>query len=283
LAGTGRASWGRLAAEFLAAKENVDELQVFTNTILAQGWAAPGAELDEGALQARAEPFGLDAIPGEVLVVTAGCDLQDDRIETTICGWTRAGEALILAHVIIWGSPASDETVWVELDELLKSKWKHPAGGIRRVDASIVDSGAFTDAAYAFCFPRLSRRIWAGKGMAGARPALTVAKVKTKTAAHGGRLFLVGVDTVKSTVFSRLQHGRSIRFSNSLEPVYYEQLSSERRVVRYRRGRPVRRFERKHSRARAEALDCLVYNFAARSGVTKPRSAGDRTAQSWAV
>ena len=48
------------------------ELQVFTNTILAQGWNAPGAELDETALQPRAEDFGLNNIPPEVLVVTTG-------------------------------------------------------------------------------------------------------------------------------------------------------------------------------------------------------------------
>jgi phage terminase large subunit GpA-like protein len=264
------ASWGRLAKEFIACKEDASELQVFTNTILAQGWNAPGAELDETALQARAEDFSLNEIPPEVLVVTTGSDLQEDRIETTIVGWTRTAEALVLGHVIIWGAPASDDTVWLELDELLKTKWRHPHGGTLRVDAAIIDSGAFTDAAYAFCFPLLGRRIWAGKGMAGSRPALQMAKVKAKSAAHGGRLFLVGVDTIKQTLFQRLQHGRSIRFSKSLQPVWYEQLAAERRVVRYVRGRPVRRFERKTSRSRAEALDCLVYNFAARSGLTIP-------------
>jgi phage terminase large subunit GpA-like protein len=59
-----------------------------------------------------------------------------------------------------------------------------------------------------------------------------------------------------------------IRFSSTLEPVYYEQLSSEHRVVRYKRGLPVRRFERISGRSRAEALDCLVYAFAARAAVT---------------
>ena len=54
-----------------------------------------------------------------------------------------------------------------------------------------------------------------------------------------------------------------LRFSNALEPSYYEQLASERKVVRYTRGQPVRRFERKPG-ARAEALDCLVYAWAAR-------------------
>jgi phage terminase large subunit GpA-like protein len=263
------ASWGRLAAEFIEAKDRPEELQVFANTVLAQGWSAPGVEIDEAALASRAEDWGLNAIPAEVLIVTAGVDLPDDRIEASIVGWTRSSEALVLGHVVVWGPPATDETAWLELDELLRSKFRHPYGGMLGIDAAIVDSSAYTEAAYSFCFPRLSRRIWAGKGMAGARPALQVAKLKAKSQ-HGGRLFLVGVDTIKSTIFNRLQHGRSIRFSRSLEAVYYEQLTSERRVVRYVKGRPVRRFERKSDRARAEALDCLVYNFAARSGLTIP-------------
>jgi phage terminase large subunit GpA-like protein len=46
--------------------------------------------------------------------------------------------------------------------------------------------------------------------------------------------------------------------------VFYEQLASERRVVRYKRGQPTRRFERIVGK-RAEGLDCLCYCFAARS------------------
>src|SRR5262249_39625237 len=149
-----------------------------------------------------------------------------------------------LAHIVIWGAPATDETAWLELDELLRSRFKHPHGGMLGIDAAIVDNSAYTEAAYAFCLPRLRPLVWAGKGTAGTRPAHTVAKVKAKSQ-HGGRLFLVGVDGIKATIFSRLEHGRSIRFSNTLEPSYFEQLTSERRVVRYVRGRPVRRFERK--------------------------------------
>lgn len=37
-------------------------------------------------------------------------------------------------------------------------------------------------------------------------------------------------------------------------------------MIRYSRGQPERRFERKPG-ARAEAHDCLVYAFSARSGV----------------
>lgn len=101
--------------------------------------------------------------------------------------------------------------------------------------------------------------------MYGARPGFAMAKGKTV----GNRLALVGVDTLKNVIFERLQRGRGIRFSQSLEPIYYEQLAAERRVVRYARGMPVRRFERT-GRTRAEALDCLVYAFAARQAVPIP-------------
>lgn len=255
------AAWGKLAAEFLAAKGNPDTLQTFVNTILAQGWKEAADELEEGELQARAEPWGLDAIPPEVLAVTAGVDVQDDRLEITFIGWSRDA-ALILGHVVIWGSPGDDST-WAELDDLLRTAWPHPGGGTLRLDSAIIDSGdgEWTASVYSFCRSRFSRKIMAGKGVAGTRPPVTASQAK------GVRLFLIGVDGLKSQILTRLSRGRSIRFSADLEAVWFEQLASERRVVRYVRGQPVRRFERKPG-MRAEALDCVVYAFAARQLVT---------------
>jgi phage terminase large subunit GpA-like protein len=255
------ASWSKLAAEFIEAKDDLAELQTFVNTILAQGWREAGAEIDETALASRAEPFGLDRIPVEALVITAGIDLQDDRAEIVLTGWTREGAALILGHVVIWGSP-DDDTFWMEIDALLKTRWTHPLGGQLKVDACAIDSGdgEWTDRVYSFCFPRAGRRVMAIKGASGTRPSIQVSKGKVK----GGRLWIVGTDTIKTTIFNRLARGRSIRFSDSLEPVFYEQLASERRVVRYKRGQPTRRFERIVGK-RAEGLDCLCYCFAARS------------------
>jgi hypothetical protein len=78
------------------------------------------------------------------------------------------------------------------------------------------------------------------KGMYGTRPDIQASKGKMK---GGGRLWIAG-DGIKTTIFSRLQRGQMIGFSHTLDPVYYEQLASERRVVRYKRGQPIRRFER---------------------------------------
>src|ERR1039458_4512686 len=123
-----QASWGKLAREFIAAKEDPGQLQAFVNTILAEGWSEAGAELDETALQGRAEQIGLENIPREVLVVTAGVDVQDDRLECTIAGWSRDGICFVLGHIVIWGS-VEDDSTWIELDELLQTKWRHPLGG----------------------------------------------------------------------------------------------------------------------------------------------------------
>jgi phage terminase large subunit GpA-like protein len=155
------------------------------------------------------------------------------------------------------GSPLT----WRELDELLRSKWQHPFGGLIGIEATAIDSGdgEWTEQVYKFCFPRASRRVMAIKGMYGTRPDIQASKGKMK---GGGRLWNAGVDGIRTTIFSRLQLGQMIRFSRTLEPVYYEQLSS------YKRGLPIRRFERISGRARAEALDCLVYAFAARAAVT---------------
>lgn len=258
VSGLANASWAKLAAEFLTAKDQPDTLQVFVNTILAEGWRFAGEEIDEASLIARAEPFDLGNIPPEVLVITAGVDVQDDRVETSIVGWSRT-DALVLGHTVVWGSPLEDST-WAEVDDLLKTTWKHPNGGTLRVDAAVVDSGSggHTDAVYAFTKPRFGRRVVAGKGVAGTRPAIAASHAKGQS-----RLFLVGVDGLKAQLLTRLAKGRSIRFSHTLPVVWYEQLTSERRVVRYVRGQPVRRFERKPG-LQAEALDCMVYATAAR-------------------
>jgi phage terminase large subunit GpA-like protein len=143
----------------------------------------------------------------------------------------------------------------------LRTRWRHPFGGTLGVDVAIVDAGDGEHFAtvLGFCVPRAKRHIFAGKGMAGRYPSIQMAKGQTIASKQAP----VGVDTIKNAIFNRLlQHGRGIRFSNTLSLAYFEQLASEHLVVRYVRGMPKRRFERIGDR-RAEALDCLVYGISA--------------------
>jgi len=255
------ASWGKLAAEFLVAKKNPDTLQTFVNTILAEPWRQAAEELDEAELAARAEPFGLDAIPADVLIITCGIDVQRDRLEIVFLGHGRT-ETFVVGNSVIYGPPDED-TTWAELDDLLRTTWKHPLGGTIRVDAAAIDAGdgQTMDSVIAFCRPRFGRRVVAVKGFSGNRPAIVASTTK------GSKLFIVGVDGLKSLISSRLSRGRTIRFSRNLEPRYFEELASERLIVRYVRGAPTRQWERIPGR-RAEGLDATVYALAVRGLVS---------------
>jgi phage terminase large subunit GpA-like protein len=255
------ASWPNLVAEFLDAQDDSDRLKVWTNTLMGEAWADDATEVDERALAARVEPLGLDRMPAAVLTLTAGVDLADDRLEISVLGWSRS-EAFILAHHVVWGAVGEDAT-WRELDAFLRATWTHPSGHEIGLDAVIVDSGNWTSAVYGFCHPRMNRRIFAGKGVSGSRPMIEPSRGKVR----GGRLMILGVDTIKGAVMDRLHRARGLRFSDSLSASYFEQLASERKIVRRVRGQPVWRFERKPG-ALAEALDTVVYAWAARQLAT---------------
>jgi phage terminase large subunit GpA-like protein len=252
------ARWGKLAAEFLLAKRAPETLQVFTNTILGQAWKTEGEDFDEHELFARRESISLESLPPEVLWLTAGVDCQDDRLEIVILGHGET-ELFALGHEVFWG-PIDGEAVWADLDSLLRQTWQHPNGGTIRIDAACIDSGdgGHTEIVHAFTRPRFGRRVVSIKGVAGfSRPFLQ------RSGTKGQMLWLAGVDALKSQLFNRLSRAGSLRFSESLQAVYFEQLASERRMIRYTRGRPEARFERIKGR-RAETLDATCYAWAAR-------------------
>ena len=252
------ARWPQLVVEFLRAKRDPAELQVFCNTLLAEGWRTAEA-LDEQDLLRVVASISLESIPAEVGAMTAGVDVQGDRLEVTICGWSPT-TCYVLGHVVLWGSPM-DEPVWAELDALLARTWD--CGGVARtIDAAIVDAGDMTDAVYRYCGPRWRRRIWAGKGHAGPRPACKPSDRSYRRS--GARLMIVGVDGLKDRIAAMIQSGRGLVLSQALPASYHAQLTAEQSVVRYVRGQPVRQWERRRWRA-AEALDCLVYAMAARA------------------
>jgi phage terminase large subunit GpA-like protein len=251
------ARWSKLVEEFLEAKRTPETLQTFTNLVLGEPWRTEGEDLDEHELFGRRETFALDRLPEDVLWITAGVDCQDDRLEAVICGHGPTN-LHVLDHRVFWGA-IDGEAVWQELDSMLRETWKHPHGATIGISAACIDSGdgGHTEIVNAFTRPRFGRRIVSIKGVSGfSRPFL-----QKSGSQH---LWLVGSDAVKSNLFARITRAAGIRFAEDLQAVYFEQLASERRVVRYTRGQPVARFERIKGK-RAETLDATCYAWAART------------------
>ena len=201
------ARWSILAEEYLKARRaGPMELQVFANTVEGRVWKQSVDSIDEASLLKKAEHFGLENIPVEVLAITAGVDTQNDRLEVSFWGWALDGTGFALGHTQIWGSTLEPST-WAELDEALQTTWLHPNGWQVGVDAAAIDSGGTgsgaesrTQQVYDFCAPLHGRRIFAIKGMAGARVEWQRSKKKDLRV----RLYLVGVDPLKTEVMERL-------------------------------------------------------------------------------
>lgn len=147
-------------------------------------------------------------------MITVGCDVQHDRLELTFLGWAEDGTAFALGHRVIWGQ-WDDDATWTALDDQLKQTFPHALGGRIGIEAVAVDAGDGTTMhrVTAFCQPRTRRKVMAIKGAPGNRPQIERAGSKTKT---GARLWIVGVDTLKTLIFGRLSRGGSIpAFSRS--------------------------------------------------------------------
>jgi phage terminase large subunit GpA-like protein len=93
-------------------------------------------------------------------------------------------------------------------------------------------------------------------------------------------VYVIGVDSLKSTLTSRLritQGQGAMHFPLSVDREYFEQLTAEYLKTTYRQGRPHRTWERRKGR-RAEALDCAVYAYAATFGLAQHGVLIDREA-----
>jgi phage terminase large subunit GpA-like protein len=153
-------TWGEIATEHKAAKDDPVRLKVWVNTKLAETWEdRDGEKLDAEGLMERRESYG-PAVPAQAAVLTCGVDVQDDRLELELVGWGRDEESWSVDYKILWGDP-SDKTVWNDLEGYLSQRFPHETleDGLR-IDAACIDTGGHhTLAAYAFCRGRERKRI----------------------------------------------------------------------------------------------------------------------------
>lgn len=266
-------SWAEVVAEFMQAKGDASLLKTFVNTVLGETWEEEYAtKLGAEDLKSRVEFYTAGVAPARALVVTAAVDVQDNRLAVKLVGWGRDEEAWVLDHMEIYGDPAQPG-LWKQLDEILLKPVAHELAEPVKIAATAIDSGGhFTSEVYAYCRDRKAHNVFAIKGQSqrGKAPIGKPTKVdlnwKGRTLKGGAEVYPVGSDTIKSTLYARLKLNTPgpgfLHFHAELPADYFEQLTSEKQVTRYVKGFPVREWVKK-SGARNEALDVMVYNYAA--------------------
>lgn len=149
----GSITWGELAREFATAEKNKESLQVFVNTRLGETFRQQGEAPDWELLSARAEAYDLGTVPAGGLMLTAGVDVQRDRLEVQVRAWGRNKQNWLVDYQQIWGSPFEEET-WRKLDEFRAKRYQHEYGVQLSIEQSAIDSGYATSEVYNYCRTR---------------------------------------------------------------------------------------------------------------------------------
>lgn len=256
--------WVRLeemVARFLEAKRLPENLKTFINTALGETWEEQGESPDNAGLIERREDYKPDAIPNDVVLLTAGIDTQDDRLEIEVVGWGAEYESWNVDYQVFEGNPAGP-AVWKQLDDYLTTKFKREDKRELRIKSACIDSGGhYTQEVYNWAGKYKNKQlpvVRAIKGQAGAgRPIIQRGKTQA---------LIVGVDSAKERVYTHLviqEPGPGYcHFPNAREPYYFDQLTAEKKIIKFNKGFPYASWVNPN-KARNEALDCRVYAHAA--------------------
>lgn len=262
--------WNNIIEEFKLAKKNGTEtLKTWVNTTLGEVWEDDEGEgADNDSLVARKEYY-ITEVPRQVILLTAGVDVQDDRLEVEVVGWGAGKESWGIQYKIFYGDPGQ-KIVWQQLDEyLLKTFWFEEGDGLVLSCTCIDSGGHHTQEVYKFCKEREHRRVFAIKGVGGyGKPFISK---PTRNNRERAALFSLGVDNGKETILSRLkikEEGPGYchfpkESDRGYDENYFKGLTSEKRVLRYKKGVATFEWVKKSSSIRNEPMDLRNYANAA--------------------
>lgn len=262
-------SWKNAVSDFLEAKQelrrgNKELMMVFVNTVWGETWSEEGRSIDPDWVQSRKEDY-IEQVPEGVLVLTAGVDVQADRLECEIVGWGKDSESWSIDYARFMGD-VEDDYVWQQMDLYLRTNWKHVSGRNLQVACTCVDSGFVAGRVYKFCRGLEQRRVFSTKGYAGwGRGIIDRPKARNKDG-----VWLIGmfVDEIKSKVYARLsltEKGPGFcHFPKKpcYDRNYFQMLTSEKLLPHRVQGQVRLAWELQSGR-RNESLDCRVMNVAA--------------------
>lgn len=262
-----------LVEEFVTVTHNSDShgLMEFVNLKLGEPWEE--RRQNEGLwehLHMRREYYVDDEkLPEGVLILTAGVDVQRDRLECTIIGWGIGREAWGIEHRVIYGSPEEPST-WELLDGVLQRQYVMHNDVNVQIACTFIDSGdgMYTNMVYQYTRAREALRIFSIKGRGGFD--VPFVGLGSKNNPYKATLFILGVDSGKSLVMDSLTKDDEgpgfvhfpMQGERGFDEHYFKMLTAE--VLEQKRERGTVKMSWVKIRERNEALDCFVY---ARAGI----------------
>jgi len=276
-------SWERIVRAWEAAQGSDEAIRAFRNTILGETWVETGEAPDWSRLYDRREAWKPGIVPAGGLFLTAGADVQKDRIEVDVWAWGRGGTSWLVDHIVIDGGP-DHQGAWAELTKLLDRTWAHQNGAHLQLAKLAIDTGYEAPVVYAWSRRQGVAQVSPVKGVEGfnrsspvSGPTYVDVTDAGKRLRRGARLWTVAVSTFKAETYRHLGLPRptkeelaegvqfppgTVHLPDWVDSEWLKQLVAEELVtVRTKRG--FARLEWQKLRERNEALDCRVYARAA--------------------
>lgn len=261
-------SWLEAARHWLRAQDSDSVMKTFVNTVLGLPYRPKTDVPAWQELRDRPRMHSQGTVPPGVGLLTAGVDIQADRIECEVVGWGPRFCTWSITYNVIKGSTA-DPSTWDRLATVLDGCYARSDGRTFEIRKVAIDSGYNTQEVYRFSLQR-PKQVMVVKGHATYK-ALLMAPSKMdvgeegKKKSFGGRLWGVGVSVAKMELYGWLRNPPGSAgyclWPYEYEDEYFRQLTAERMVLGYSKGYENWTWE-KH-RPRNEALDCRVYARAA--------------------
>ena len=275
-------SWAQIARDWLAAQGSDEMLRAARNTLLGETWVESGDAPEWQRLADRREMFAA-TVPHLGLFLTAGADVQKDRIEVDVWAWGRSLESWLVEHIVIAGGP-EDPAAWDKLTALLGRTWTHESGAVMQLSKLAIDTGYEAPAVYAWSRAAGYAQVTPIKGVESftrstpvSGPTFVDATIGGKRLRRGARLWTIAVSTFKTETYRFLRLERpsdedralgvcdaagTMHLPSWADTEWLKQLVAEQMVtVRNKRGFGHQEWQK--MRERNEALDCRVYARAA--------------------
>ncbi|EAU9329563.1 phage terminase large subunit family protein, partial [Salmonella enterica] len=264
-------TWIQIVYDWLDALKDPNGVKTFINTTLGEPYEEPVAEkLDYELLMEKVCHYGAQ-VPMRVVYLTAGIDSQKNRFEIYVWGWAPGEEAFLIDKIIIMGRP-DDENTLLRVDAAINRKYRHADGTDMSISRVCWDTGGIDqDIVYKRSKKHGIFRVLPIKGASVyGKPVITMPKKRNQ---NGVFLCEVGSDTAKELLYARMklpaapmgqEEPYSVRFPDNPDvftDVEAKQLVAEELVEKVVGGKIKLLWDARGRRN--EALDCLVYAYAA--------------------
>ena len=250
-------------------------LQDFINDVLGETYEAKLDKPDEHYLAARAET---DWVRGDinenVSVLTLGADVQKDRIEAALMGWTNRKEAWAIEYYTFPGN-TNDPTdeCWHNLEEVIRAEYTKTNGETQRLQIAFVDAPYENSSVMEFCQRfTYNPRSWVGVYPAFGRQTLS-SIIKEHDSTIATPEILMNDQQLKFEIYTNLKRKVPVRgngfppgfihFPEDYGEDYYRQMVSEEVTETINNKGISTLFISNTKQRRNEVLDCTKMCLAA--------------------